>query len=276
MVRVLDLLEELLQIKKYSYARLDGSTSASLRVSAVDRFHRKSCERFVMLLSTRAGGLGLNLTAADTVIIYDSDWNPQNDLQAMARAHRIGQTRAVQVYRLLTAKTYEMHMFHTASMKLGLDRAVLASQRNEEENDSKSNNKQKQKQKNDLQAKEIDELLKKGAYDVFRDDDGNEGKEFMETDIDQLLEKRAQKVTYGDNMQNPLSAGLGSFSKASFVVATGAVDGVKDVDLDDPNFWTTVGLEASVIEITNDVEPVLVSIVNQVNATFRATFPNGF
>merc|ERR1711982_313932 len=157
-----------------------------------------------MLLSTRAGGLGLNLTAADTVIICDSDWNPQNDLQAMARAHRIGQTRAVQVYRLLTAKTYEMHMFHTASMKLGLDRAVLASQRNEEENDSKSNNKQKQKQKNDLQAKEIDPMLKKGAYDVFRDDDGNEGKEFMETDIDQLLEKRAQKVTYGKNVEHSL------------------------------------------------------------------------
>jgi SNF2 family DNA or RNA helicase len=65
----------------------------------VERFGRKSCQRFVMLLSTRAGGLGLNLTAADVVIIFDSDWNPQNDLQAMARAHRIGQTRAVRVYR---------------------------------------------------------------------------------------------------------------------------------------------------------------------------------
>lgn len=66
-----------------------------------------------MLLSTRAGGLGLNLPSADVVIIADSDWNPQNDLQAMARAHRIGQTRAVRVYRLLTAKTYEMHMVST-------------------------------------------------------------------------------------------------------------------------------------------------------------------
>merc|ERR1719253_481740 len=83
----------------------------------------------LFLLSTRAGGLGLNLVSADTVIIFDSDWNPQNDLQAMARAHRIGQTRAVSVYRLLTSKTYEMHMFNSASMKLGLDRAVLAQQR---------------------------------------------------------------------------------------------------------------------------------------------------
>jgi SNF2 family DNA or RNA helicase len=81
MVRVLDLLEELVKLKKYRYERLDGTTSASSRSAAVIRFNRKSCHRFVMLLSTRAGGLGLNLTAADTVIICDSDWNPQNDLQ---------------------------------------------------------------------------------------------------------------------------------------------------------------------------------------------------
>ena len=77
MVRVLDLLEELLRLNKYSYERLDGSTGASARHAAVDRFNRKSYQRFVMLLSTRAGGLGLNLTSADTVIIFDSDWNPQ-------------------------------------------------------------------------------------------------------------------------------------------------------------------------------------------------------
>lgn len=99
MVRALDLLEDLLKLKKYRYERLDGTTSSSSRLHAVERFKRPACERFVMLLSTRAGGLGLNLTAADIVIIFDSDFNPQNDLQAMARAHRIGQTRAVKVYR---------------------------------------------------------------------------------------------------------------------------------------------------------------------------------
>ncbi len=235
MVRVLDLLEELLKLNKYSYERLDGSTRSSTRAAAVDRFNKKSYQRFVMLLSTRAGGLGLNLTSADTVIIFDSDWNPQNDLQAMARAHRIGQTRSVRVYRLLTAKTYEMHMFHSASMKLGLDRAVLAHQRQQEGEQEMSSKKSKE-----LQAKEIDELLKKGAYDVFRDHDETEAKKFMETDIDQLLERSSRTITY-DNIAPNMSSGLGSFSKASFVTSDG--DG-NDVDLDDPDFWSkTVGLE---------------------------------
>ena len=187
----------------------------------------------------QAGGLGLNLTAADIVIIYDSDWNPQNDLQAMARAHRIGQTKAVRVYRLLTAKTYEMHMFHSASMKLGLEQAVLSQQRGQGENGE--GKKSKSKSEREAQAKKIDQLLKKGAYDVFRDDDDEEAKKFMETDIDQLMASSAKDVTYG-KQQNNLSSGLGSFSKASFVTDTG--DGEKDVDLDDPDFWSkAVGLD---------------------------------
>mmetsp|Transcript_14219 Transcript_14219/g.29472 ORF Transcript_14219/g.29472 Transcript_14219/m.29472 type:complete len:2502 (-) Transcript_14219:1540-9045(-) len=244
MVRVLDILEEFLKLQKYRYERLDGSTSSSSRSAAVDRFTRKSFKRFVMLLSTRAGGLGLNLTAADTVIIFDSDWNPQNDLQAMARAHRIGQERRVLIYRLLTAKTYEMHMFHSASLKLGLERAVLS--QNRDQNDD-SEDKSKKKRDRDAQAKQIDELLKKGAYDVFRqtDDDDREAEKFMETDIDQLLAHSSKTVTYGASATSSLGSGLGSFSKASFVTETD--DGAKDVDLDDPDFWSkAVGLDTPV------------------------------
>ena len=165
-------------------------------------------------------------------------YSPDN---SMARAHRIGQTRAVRVYRLLTAKTYEMHMFHSASMKLGLERAVLSQQRDPgEEGEGKS-----KKSDREAQAKEIDFLLKKGAYDVFKEDDDEEAQKFMETDIDQLLESNAQTVTYGKNEESAASGGLGSFSKASFVTDTG--DGEKDVDLDDPDFWKkAAGLEAPV------------------------------
>merc|ERR1712238_18890 len=159
---------------------------------------------------------------------FDSDWNPQNDLQAMARAHRIGQTKAVSVYRLLTAKTYEMHMFHSASMKLGLEQAVLSQNRDQGEEGTKGK-KHKSKGEKEAHAKKIDELLKKGAYDVFRDDDDDEARKFMETDIDQLMNS-AKNVTYGKQTNN-LSSGLGSFSKASFVTDTG--EGEKDVDIDD-------------------------------------------
>lgn len=170
----------------------------------------------------------------------------------MARAHRIGQTRAVRVYRLLTAKTYEMHMFHSASMKLGLERAVLSQQRDQGE-DGESG-KTKSKSDKAAQAKEIDSLLKKGAYDVFKEEDDDEAQKFMETDIDQLLESNAQTVTYGKDDSN-MSSGLGSFSKASFVADTG--DGEKDVDLDDPDFWKkAAGLEAP-IETPEEVAQML-------------------
>jgi chromodomain-helicase-DNA-binding protein 7 len=76
-------------------------------------------------LSTKAGGVGINLTSANIVIIYDSDWNPQNDVQATARAHRIGQKSEVKVYRLVTSNTYETQMFERATQKLGLDKAIF-------------------------------------------------------------------------------------------------------------------------------------------------------
>jgi chromodomain-helicase-DNA-binding protein 7 len=146
------------------------------------------------------------------------------------------------IRRLLTAKTYEMHMFHSASLKLGLERAVLSANRDQgDESDDKA---AKSKSEREAQARQIDELLKKGAYDVFRDDDDKEAEQFMETDIDQLLVRSAKKVTYGVGATSSLGSGLGSFSKASFVTNTN--HGEEDVDLDDPNFWKTVGLEAPV------------------------------
>lgn len=151
---------------RYLYERIDGRVRGNLRQAAIDRFSKPDSDRFVFLLCTRAGGLGINLTAADTCVIFDSDWNPQNDLQvrsndalysfrmllcvfllfkavyirdllitsifkffyqAQARCHRIGQSKAVKVYRLITRNSYEREMLDKASLKLGLDRAVLQS-----------------------------------------------------------------------------------------------------------------------------------------------------
>ena len=104
---------------------MDGTTRGDIRKQALDHFNEKDSPDFCFLLSTRAGGLGINLATADTVIIFDSDWNPQNDLQAMARAHRIGQTRQVSVYRLVTKSSVEEDIVERAKKKMVLDHLVI-------------------------------------------------------------------------------------------------------------------------------------------------------
>ena len=122
---MLNLLEDFIESRGWGYERIDGAVGGMQRQQAIDRFSDEASDSFLFLLSTRAGGVGINLTAADTVIIYDPDWNPQNDIQAMARCHRIGQAKAVQVYKLITRDTYEMHMLSSANQKLGLEHAVM-------------------------------------------------------------------------------------------------------------------------------------------------------
>ena len=116
MTRMIDLMEEYLTYRNYKYCRLDGSTKLEDRRDTVHDFQTRG-DIFIFLLSTRAGGLGINLTAADTVIFYDSDWNPTIDSQAMDRAHRLGQTRQVTVYRLITKGTIEERIPKTSAAK---------------------------------------------------------------------------------------------------------------------------------------------------------------
>ncbi|PKU78185.1 Chromatin structure-remodeling complex protein SYD [Dendrobium catenatum] len=120
MTRLLDVMEEYLSWKRYKYLRLDGHTSGNDRGALIDEFNRPGSETFIFLLSIRAGGVGVNLQAADTVIIFDTDWNPQVDLQAQARAHRIGQKRDVLVLRFETVRTVEEHVRASAEHKLGV------------------------------------------------------------------------------------------------------------------------------------------------------------
>ncbi|XP_034559711.1 chromodomain-helicase-DNA-binding protein 7 isoform X3 [Notolabrus celidotus] len=217
MVRCLDILEDYLIQRRYPYERIDGRVRGNLRQAAIDRFSRPDSDRFVFLLCTRAGGLGINLTAADTCIIFDSDWNPQNDLQAQARCHRIGQSKAVKIYRLITRNSYEREMFDKASLKLGLDKAVLQSMSGRENANSGVQQ---------LSKKEIEDLLRKGAYGALMDEE-DEGSKFCEEDIDQILQRRTHTITIE-------SEGKGStFAKASFV-ATG---NRTDISLEDPDFW---------------------------------------
>jgi len=154
MVRMLDILAGYLQAKGMPFLRLDGGTSSEGRRRAIDAFNRPGSGVDVFLLSTRAGGLGINLSSADTVIIYDSDWNPQNDLQAMARAHRIGQLRPVTVLRLVTRGTVEERVLERAQEKLALDRMVIP------------------QGPAAMGRDELQAILQFGAQAIFRDDAG--------------------------------------------------------------------------------------------------------
>ncbi|KAL1334752.1 hypothetical protein AAHE18_11G199900 [Arachis hypogaea] len=118
--RLLDVMEEYLSLKQYRYLRLDGHTTGSDRGALIDLFNRADSPYFIFLLSIRAGGVGVNLQAADTVILFDTDWNPQVDLQAQARAHRIGQKRDVLVLRFETVQTVEEQVRASAEHKLGV------------------------------------------------------------------------------------------------------------------------------------------------------------
>ncbi|XP_020977966.1 chromatin structure-remodeling complex protein SYD-like [Arachis ipaensis] len=120
MTRLLDVMEEYLTLKQHRYLRLDGHTSGGDRGALIDMFNQPGSPYFIFLLSIRAGGVGVNLQAADTVIIFDTDWNPQVDLQAQARAHRIGQKKDVLVLRFETVQTVEEQVRASAEHKLGV------------------------------------------------------------------------------------------------------------------------------------------------------------
>jgi len=124
MTRMIDLMEEYLTYRNYKYLRLDGSTKLEDRRDTVHDFQTRP-EIFIFLLSTRAGGLGINLTSADTVIFYDSDWNPTIDSQAMDRAHRLGQTKQVTVYRMITRGTIEERIRKRALQKEEVQKVVM-------------------------------------------------------------------------------------------------------------------------------------------------------
>jgi SWI/SNF-related matrix-associated actin-dependent regulator of chromatin subfamily A protein 2/4 len=125
MTQLMTIMEDYLTWRGFGYLRLDGTTKAEDRGDLLKKFNAKNSDYFLFLLSTRAGGLGLNLQSADTVIIFDSDWNPHQDLQAQDRAHRIGQQNEVRVLRLMTVNSVEERILAAARYKLNMDEKVI-------------------------------------------------------------------------------------------------------------------------------------------------------
>ncbi|XP_064422060.1 chromodomain-helicase-DNA-binding protein 2 isoform X2 [Latimeria chalumnae] len=211
MVRMLDILAEYLAIKHYPFQRLDGSIKGELRKQALDHFNAESSEDFCFLLSTRAGGLGINLASADTVVIFDSDWNPQNDLQAQARAHRIGQKKQVNIYRLVMRGTVEEEIIERAKKKMVLDHLVIqrmdTTGRTVLENNSGSSN------SNPFNREELTAILKFGAEELFKEPEGEES-EPQEMDIDEIL--RLAETRENDQSLSATDELLSQFKVANF------------------------------------------------------------
>jgi SWI/SNF-related matrix-associated actin-dependent regulator of chromatin subfamily A member 5 len=125
MTRMLDIMEDYCWYRGHEYCRIDGGIAGDVREQMIEEFMSPESKKFCFLLSTRAGGLGLNLQKANIVILFDSDWNPQVDIQAMDRAHRIGQTKPVTVYRFVTESSIEEKVLERAFKKLFLDAMVV-------------------------------------------------------------------------------------------------------------------------------------------------------
>src|ERR1700753_2209887 len=125
MTQIMNIMEDFLRLRNVTYLRLDGSTKADDRSELLKQYNAADSEYFCFLLSTRAGGLGLNLQTADTVIIYDSDWNPHQDLQAQDRAHRIGQKNEVRILRLISSTSFAEKILERAQYKLDMDGKVI-------------------------------------------------------------------------------------------------------------------------------------------------------
>ncbi|KAF7662317.1 hypothetical protein LDENG_00238960 [Lucifuga dentata] len=240
MTKMLDLLEDFLEFEGYKYERIDGGITGGLRQEAIDRFNAPGAQQFCFLLSTRAGGLGINLASADTVIIYDSDWNPHNDIQAFSRAHRIGQNRKVMIYRFVTRGSVEERITQVAKRKMMLTHLVVRPGLG-----SKTGSMSKQ---------ELDDILKFGTEELFKDEmeaartmgdnkDGEEGNVIHYDDdaISKLLD-RSQDATEDTEIQN-MNEYLSSFKVAQYVVKE--EDGEEEVEREiikqeenvDPDYW---------------------------------------
>jgi len=177
MARVLDILEDYCWFRNWTYCRIDGQTPHEDRDKQIQEYNAPNSSKFLFMLSTRAGGLGINLYTADVVILYDSDWNPQMDLQAMDRAHRIGQLKQVRVFRMVTENTVDEKIVERAEIKLRLDRMVVQQGRLQE-------------QKANLAKEDMLGMIKHGANHVFASKDN----EVNDVDIDELLSMGEKKT----------------------------------------------------------------------------------
>ena len=178
-------MSDYLSLRGYIYQRLDGNVPSDQRRRSIEHFNAPDSPDFAFILSTRAGGLGINLETADTVVIFDSDWNPQADLQAMARAHRIGQQSHVNVYRFVTKDTVEEDVLERARKKMILEHAIISQVDTSGLNIGRKAKNQTAKE--NYSKEELSDILKYGASSIFKTE-ANQAK-LEEMNLDDVLDK---------------------------------------------------------------------------------------
>lgn len=245
MVKMLDILGDYLSLRGYKFQRLDGTIAAGPRRMAINHFNADESDDFCFLLSTRAGGLGINLMTADTVVIFDSDWNPQADLQAMARAHRIGQKRPVNIYRLVSKETVEEEVLERARNKLLLEYLTIQAGVTDDGKAAfkEELNKKGLKIDGPTSSEDIQMVLKMRSSKMFEQSGNQERLEQL--DIDSILENAEVTKTKVDDKINLSSGGI---DWDSFMQIT-------DVKVDDINLdWDMIIPAEKLAEIKADEE----------------------
>ncbi|KAI0164322.1 PHD/FYVE-zinc-finger like domain-containing protein [Hypoxylon sp. FL1284] len=217
----LDIIEDFLNILGLQYGRIDGQMTALKKQKQIDAFNAKDSPLFAMLLTTRAGGVGINLASADTVIIYDPDWNPHQDIQAISRAHRIGQKERVLCFQLTTKDTVEENILQAGKKKLALDQALI------ERLDS-----------GNVANEDVETILKRGAEALFSD--GEKAKiVYDEASIEKLLDRsRADAKENNDAASDTL---FRVWSNDAGAITDGTANGSDDASLTtDPSVWDAI------------------------------------
>ena len=241
MVKMLNILAEYLRLRGFAYQRLDGGMRSQERQYAMDHFNAPNSPDFCFILSTKAGGLGINLATADTVIIFDSDWNPQNDLQAEARAHRIGQKNTVNIYRFVTRNTVEEDILQRAKQKMILDHLVIQRMDTSGRTVTAKGGLLSSNSGAMFDNRELAKILQFGAEDLFADnneeDEQKREKSMEEMDIEEILSRADERTEAaegegGDKQEDQTEAFLSGFKVASFK-SSEKDDNEKDDEQDD-------------------------------------------
>nr|KAG5696298.1 hypothetical protein BaRGS_027908 [Batillaria attramentaria] len=231
MTRMLDILEDFLEAENYKYERIDGGVTGNLRQDAIDRFNSSESQSFVFLLSTRAGGLGINLATADTVIIYDSDWNPHNDIQAFSRAHRIGQANKVMIYRFVTRASVEERITQVAKKKMMLTHLVVRPGLGNKGGA--------------MSKKEMDDILKFGTEELFKEETTEGGIEDRIVYDDKAVAQLLDRSQVGqEEKEMAMNEYLDSFKVASYQTKEGDDEEEPETEIlkqeaehADPAYW---------------------------------------